>query len=42
MFTEFDNYLFREGTHTEIYNKLGAHVNGGGTEFRSGHQMQEV
>ena len=33
MFTEFDNYLFREGTHTEIYNKLGAHVNGGGTEF---------
>ena len=23
--TEFDRYLFAEGTHYEIYKKLGAH-----------------
>lgn len=24
--TEFDRYLFAEGTHYEIYKKLGAHL----------------
>src|SRR6478736_6242742 len=29
-----DHYLFREGTHTRLYEKLGAHlVAGGGTRF---------
>lgn len=24
--TEFDRYLFAEGTHYEIYKKMGAHL----------------
>ena len=24
--TDFDKYLFNEGTHYEIYNKMGAHL----------------
>src|SRR5688572_9561614 len=31
--TGHDLYLFREGTHTRLYEKLGAHVLGDGTEF---------
>ena len=26
MLTDLDNYLFHEGTHYEIYKKLGAHL----------------
>jgi 1,4-alpha-glucan branching enzyme len=25
-FTEYDIYLFREGKHYHLYNKLGAHI----------------
>lgn len=25
-FTEMDSYLFGQGTHYEIYRKLGAHI----------------
>src|SRR5918995_3898539 len=28
-----DLYLFREGTHSRLYEKLGAHVFGDGTQF---------
>jgi 1,4-alpha-glucan branching enzyme len=31
--TGHDLYLFREGTHTRLYDKLGAHVLGDGTQF---------
>jgi 1,4-alpha-glucan branching enzyme len=31
--TGHDLYLFREGTHTRLYEKLGAHVDAGGTRF---------
>jgi 1,4-alpha-glucan branching enzyme len=31
--TGHDLYLFREGTHTRLYEKLGAHVLGDGTQF---------
>ncbi|MFN3285070.1 MAG: 1,4-alpha-glucan branching protein GlgB [bacterium] len=30
---ELDLYLFREGTHTRLYEKLGAHPEEGGTRF---------
>ena len=33
--TGHDLYLFREGTHTRLYEKLGAHVLGDGTRVRS-------
>ena len=31
--TDHDVYLFREGTHTRLYEKLGAHCTAGGTAF---------
>src|SRR5687767_5901517 len=31
--TGHDLYLFREGTHSRLYDKLGAHVLGDGTQF---------
>ena len=31
--TGHDLYLFREGTHSRLYEKLGAHVLGDGTQF---------
>jgi 1,4-alpha-glucan branching enzyme len=31
--TSHDVYLFREGTHSRLYEKLGAHVFGDGTQF---------
>jgi 1,4-alpha-glucan branching enzyme len=31
--TDHDIYLFREGTHTRLYEKLGAHCVAGGTAF---------
>jgi 1,4-alpha-glucan branching enzyme len=31
--TGHDVYLFREGTHSRLYEKLGAHVLGDGTQF---------
>jgi len=31
--TGHDLYLFREGTHTRLYDKLGAHLLGDGTQF---------
>jgi 1,4-alpha-glucan branching enzyme len=31
--TGHDLYLFREGTHSRLYEKLGAHVEPGGTHF---------
>ena len=31
--TGHDQYLFREGTHSRLYEKLGAHVFGDGTQF---------
>src|ERR671922_1846526 len=31
--TGHDQYLFREGTHSRLYEKLGAHVLGDGTQF---------
>jgi len=31
--TGHDLYLFREGTHSRLYEKLGAHVFGDGTQF---------
>ena len=36
MLTEHDIYLFREGTHSELYNQLGCHLvpGGGGASFR--------
>ena len=36
--TEFDQYLFGQGTHYDLYNKLGAHpmtVDGDLQEIRS-------
>src|SRR5262245_22860217 len=30
--TSHDQYLFREGTHSRLYEKLGAHVLGDGTQ----------
>jgi len=36
LLTDRDIYLFREGTHCHLYNKLGSHektVNGGGSHF---------
>ena len=32
LFTDHDIYLFREGSHFRLYDKLGAHA------FRDGHQ----
>ena len=31
--TGHDLYLFREGTHSRLYEKLGAHVEAGATHF---------
>ena len=31
--TGHDLYLFREGTHTRLYDKLGAHLDAGATRF---------
>jgi 1,4-alpha-glucan branching enzyme len=31
--TDFDRYLFNEGSHRHIYRQLGAHVVAGGTHF---------
>lgn len=31
--TEYDMYLFKEGTHTKLWQKLGAHAGTGGCEF---------
>src|SRR5688572_11962201 len=32
-FTGHDQYLFREGTHSRLYEKLGAHFDGESTHF---------
>lgn len=32
-FTDHDQYLFREGTHARLYEKLGAHVVSDAVEF---------
>lgn len=45
--TELDAYLFGEGTHYEIYNKMGAHkaVKDGqekGSILRCGRLMQRI
>jgi len=34
LLTEHDIYLFREGTHSELYAKLGCHLKEGGASFR--------
>ena len=43
--TEFDQYLFGQGTHYDLYNKLGAHpmtVDGEvGVYFLCGHRMRQ-
>lgn len=44
--TELDTYLFGQGTHYEIYNKMGAHPcckerQGGGDILLYGHQRQK-
>lgn len=43
-FTELDAYLFGQGTHYDIYKKLGAHLSVDGKKkvcgLLSGHQMQ--
>jgi 1,4-alpha-glucan branching enzyme len=31
--SDFDTYLFRQGTHQRLYERLGAHANAGGTRF---------
>ncbi len=31
--SDFDTYLFRQGTHQRLYERLGAHANPGGTRF---------
>jgi 1,4-alpha-glucan branching enzyme len=31
--TDYDIYLFKEGTHTRLYRKLGAHLIEGGCHF---------
>jgi len=33
MFSEFDRYLFKEGTHTKLYEKLGAFIKDNGVYF---------
>jgi len=32
--TDFDIYLFKEGTHTKLWQKMGAHIENGGVRFR--------
>lgn len=43
-FSNLDMYLFGQGTHYDIYKKLGAHADSEngikGIRFRSGHRMQ--
>lgn len=43
--TEFDQYLFGQGTHYDLYNKLGAHpmtVDGEeGVYLLCGHRMRQ-
>jgi hypothetical protein len=34
--TGHDQYLFREGTHSRLYEKLGAHFLGDATHFGNG------
>jgi len=31
--SDFDTYLFRQGTHQRLYERLGAHANASGTRF---------
>src|SRR5439155_18800061 len=31
--TDYDLHLFNEGSHTKLYEKLGAHLNGKGAHF---------
>ncbi|SHK25871.1 1,4-alpha-glucan branching protein GlgB [Thermocrinis minervae] len=33
IFSDYDVYLFKEGTHTRLYKKFGAHVKEGGVYF---------
>ena len=33
LFSGHDQYLFREGTHSRLYEKLGAHASADGTHF---------
>ena len=41
--TELDAYLFGEGTHYEIYNKMGAHkAVKDGSILRCGRLMQRI
>jgi 1,4-alpha-glucan branching enzyme len=32
--TDYDVYLFKEGTHTRLYRKLGAHLVESGCHFK--------
>lgn len=44
--TELDSYLFGQGTHYEIYNKMGAHIakkdGKPGVYLRYGHQRRRT
>ena len=33
MLSDHDAYLFREGTHSRMYDKLGCHLGDGGASF---------
>ena len=33
MLSEYDDYLFRQGSHQQLYERLGAHVQGDATHF---------
>ena len=33
MLSEYDDYLFRQGSHQQLYERLGAHVQGDATRF---------
>ena len=45
-FTELDQYLFGQGTHYDIYKKLGAHLPHSIARrvsiLQSGHRMQDM
>ena len=45
-FTELDQYLFGQGTHYDIYKKLGAHPTMRGRKkgvyLRCGHRMPDL
>ena len=41
-FTELDQYLFGQGTHYDIYKKLGAHPTTQRRKKQYGHQMPDL